>query len=396
MGKKNKIIQEISPDIRQLFADTARDLAGRGNQKLEKTLKRWLTERFEQGCWVPKNNELVVTYLEAFVKNHGSIITSKNLFEHQNIPHLYETVKASLGMDAPLPPTNILGEVVWIYEDQGLRLGMPRTTADAKKYGEGTKWCVAKDRKNAFWHYATQAPLLYIITQETKFCWSALTGEFRTASNAKIKAQTAKNIVHQHPILPDLLAEWARHLVQHNITVDLGQMPDVFLTQALHTAATSPAPETDRPRLTFDGGDIASLLTPTERSNLQRIMEGKICLTHLDKEDRTHPVCLMAVCKSGKEIYYVPEPMLTINFIHEALQMVANHPDFYPQKIGDLVQHIHVRHVDVLLADIGYGLNEQGIFCRLEGDQRSTVRRPPSFRLIDAPSGNAPVKPLGT
>jgi hypothetical protein len=312
---KVKPKQKLSDDLRQQFAATARELAG-GNSKLRRSLNRWLVERYSHRRWLPEDNNRAYKYLAAFVAHRDELTaTQRDLFRHGDLPQLFSTVKSHLEQDQKeTPPPARPSDMLWFYQSEKLKFGMPRSMAAAQQYGANTEWCVASTSDNYFWHYAAKNPVLYILTDDgQKYCWVAGAGQFRNAADDPLSEAEAAKLLANHPQLPELLGAWAQHLHHNDFEITLDELPPQLIIEATYLAVVKQ-----------NGISLKDIPIDkhTDALYLAAVTNKGLAVHYVPEDKRSEAIYLAAVSEDGRVLAHLPKNQFTDDF-YQQLYLVA-------------------------------------------------------------------------
>jgi len=185
-------------------------------------------------------------------------------------------------------------KAILFYNDDQIKVVIPRTVAAAQFFGKGTRWCTAAKDDNRFTYYNKQGPLYIVILKGTntkyQFHWEA--NQFMDAKDEGINPN---ELAEKYPILWKIF----KPVAVKNKSLALHQNP----TEAMQLQAVQQ-----------DGWSIRYLKNPSEAVQLAAVQENGWAIKCL--KNPSEAVQLAAVQQDGWAIGYLKNPS-------EAVQLAA-------------------------------------------------------------------------
>jgi len=190
------------------------------------------------------------------------------------------------------------GATELLYNDDQIKVVIPRTKAAAQFFGKGTRWCTAAENNNRFAYYNKKGPLYIVILKGTnakyQFHW-----ESNQFMDTKDEGINPNELARKYPILWKIF----KPIAVKNKSLALHQNP----TETMQLAAVQQ-----------DGRAIQYLKNPSEAIQLAAVQQDGRAIQYL--ENPSEAIQLAAMRRGGKLIRYLKNPS-------EAVQLSAVQQD---------------------------------------------------------------------
>jgi len=209
------------------------------------------------------------------------------------------------------------GAAELLYNDDQIKVVIPRSKAASQFFGKGTRWCTAAENNNRFAYYNKKGPLYIVILKGTnakyQFHW-----ESNQFMDTKDEGINPNELARKYPILWKIFEPVA----VKNQSLILNQHP----SEAIQLAAVKK-----------DGLAIKYLKNPSEAIQLAAVQQDGLAIKYL--KNPSEAVQLAAVQNYGRAIRYLKNPS-------EAVQLAA------VQKNGLVIEYIKTPTEAVQLAAV--------------------------------------------
>ena len=203
-----------------------------------------------------------------------------------------------------------------IYNDNQVKVIVPKTKEAAILFGKGTRWCTAAKNNNYFTQYNRQGPLYIVIIKGTnekyQFHWK--TEQFMDAQD---KEMNPNKLAGKYPILWKIftpIAEENKSLILNLNPTEKMQLAAVKQDGYAIQYIKNPSEEMQLAAVTQSGHVIRWIKNPSEAVQLAAVTENSYAIRCI--ENPTEKVQLIAVRQDGCAIEFIKNPS-------EAVQLAA-------------------------------------------------------------------------
>jgi len=219
------------------------------------------------------------------------------------------------------------GATELLYNDDQIKVVIPRTKAAAQFFGKGTRWCTAAENNNRFAEYNSKGPLYIVMLKGTnakyQFHW-----ESNQFMDAKDEGINPNELAEKYPILWKIF----KPIAVKNQSLILNQHP----SEAIQLAAVqqnrraiqylkNPSEAVQLAAVQQDGYAIEYIKNPSEAVQLAAVQQNGWVIQHI--KNPSEAIQLAAVKKSGWSIQFLKNPS-------EAVQLAA------VKKIGWAIEYL--------------------------------------------------------
>ena len=189
-----------------------------------------------------------------------------------------------------------------IHRSARMVIAVPMTQEASCWWGQGTQWCTAARKDNAFEHYHKDAPLIVICLRKSGDLPARKLQLYVHADDMQFMdendAEVSRELIFERWQDLEALLHWA--LVRNGRT--LQYLPDNLRTEAVCLAAVGK-----------NGHALAYVPKPlrAEAMCLAAIGSNGLALSHVPEHLRTEALCIAAIGRNGRALEYVPEPLRT-------------------------------------------------------------------------------------
>ena len=203
-----------------------------------------------------------------------------------------------------------------IFNNEQVKVIVPKTKAAAIFFGKGTRWCTAAKNNNYFTQYNRQGPLYIVIIKGTnekyQFHW-----ESRQFMDSADQSINPNKLAGKYPILWKIftpIAEENKSLILNLNPTEKMQLAAVKQDGYAIQYIKNPSEEMQLAAVTQSGHVIRWIKNPSEAVQLAAVTENSYAIRCI--ENPTEKVQLIAVRQDGCAIEFIKNPS-------EAVQLAA-------------------------------------------------------------------------
>jgi hypothetical protein len=180
---------------------------------------QWLVVRYVRGDLRLEDLERAHQYLEVFTRAKPRL-ARKDINQYRSLAEVYEAVAPFMENNEPVSQRAAdaavdrrmhqedQAEVVW--NDDELKVVVPKTQESSCYFGRNTQWCTAATRStNYFSHYSKDGPLFVILLKKTntRYQFHAESRQFKDESDQEVPAGKLKTLLQRNPKIVKAVGE---------------------------------------------------------------------------------------------------------------------------------------------------------------------------------------------